>query len=106
MGAIDQQFLTQILAGVGLLVLCVIGYRTIVWFRQDVRGPIQREEDALIPFREAFEAGEIDRDELERVRVALERQRAREHEALQASPEVPGSDDKSATSETSPVDPF
>lgn len=70
----NEEFLMEVLIALGLLILCALGYKTIAWFRQDARGSARREEDALLPFREAFEAGEISRDELDRVREAMQRQ--------------------------------
>lgn len=104
MGALQQEFLTQILAVLGLVVLCSIGYRAIAWFRQDARGVIHREEDALLPFREALDAGEIDREEFDRVRAALERQRT----SVPAKPQPSGLDPRSTPEEveTPPVEPF
>jgi hypothetical protein len=106
MPAWNQDFLAQGLAGLGLLILCVLGYRTIAWFRQDARGTFRREEDALMPFREAFEAGEIDREEYERVKAALTRQQGCPPETRPAAPQAPESGAGSTAPETPSVEPF
>jgi uncharacterized membrane protein len=104
MGVLQQEFLAQVFVVLGLLVLCVLGYRAIALFRQDARGMIHREEDALLPFREALDAGEIDREEFDRVREALERQRTSAPPKVQTT----GLDSGAAPSEveTPSVDPF
>jgi len=82
----DENFLTDALLVLGLLILCTLGYKTIAWFRQDARGSARREEDALLPFRDAFEAGEISREEFQRVRDAMQRQGANRHELIPEPP--------------------
>jgi hypothetical protein len=72
------RYFYEILLGTSLFILAAIGARIISWSRQETRGSLKREQDALEPFREAFEAGEIDREEFERLTQALERQRERE----------------------------
>ena len=106
MGPFPQDFLTQVAVILGLIVLCVLGYRTIAWFRQDAHGVIHREEDALQPFLEAFEAGEIDREEFDRVRAALERQRTPSPTSPPpAPPSAPSQDVESTSAETPSAEP-
>jgi hypothetical protein len=98
MKAGNEDFLTEVLIALGLLILCALGYKTIAWFRQDARGSARREDDALLPFREAFEAGEISREELDRVRQALQRQAAPPPDRPPAEPpQRPGGESPAAT---------
>lgn len=106
MPAWNQDFWAQVVAALGLLILCVLGYRTIAWFRQDAHGTFRREEDALMPFREAFEAGEIDREEYERVQAALTRQQGCPQETRSVAPQAPESGAGSTASESPSVEPF
>jgi hypothetical protein len=92
----DEEFLAEVLTALGLLILCALGYKTIAWFRQDARGAARREEDALLPFRQAFEAGEISRAELDRVRAAMQRQTTPQPDRASEPPQRPDTESEAA----------
>jgi hypothetical protein len=73
----------------GMILIVAIGLAVINFVRREVKGTAAREEDLLDQFREAYEAGEMDTAEFERVRQSLSRRDAMPAAGHEPAPRPP-----------------
>ena len=72
MPALDLKHVYELLGVLATVVVCFVGYRFIMLARRSARGELVEVDDPLKTFRDALAAGEIDREEYERIRAAMD----------------------------------